>query len=320
MDSKGPQRRSFASRGRIVVAAAVVLAGCATTPAPVEQIKYFTQAFVAVDAVGQPLLDDLALAERAVGRRAAQRRAAAPPPAEGGASCSSRDAPWVVSPFDARLGFIDGFCLEDVGTFADLGDPRATAELRGGLRVIGRYAEVLSALAEGRNVDQALGEVDALQQEVSGLLALTGASVALAPALTALRPLLENAARQANAAEARRLILEGAPIVSDLIAALRNAVPAMFKVLVAGPRRALDVEATARTAVEQVEARRLLVSRYAVLLDRLQDAWDMTVAAARHPDGSRLADLVARTAQLRADAEAVRRSMAVLRSGGMPSP
>lgn len=319
MDATGTQDWSFRDRGRLVVAAALVLAGCATTPAPVEQIKYFSQAFVAVNAIGQPLLDDLALAERALGRRAAQRRAAAAP-VEGGPPCSSRDAPWVVSPFDATLGFIDGFCLEDVGYFAELGDPRATAELRGGLRVIERYAEVLSALAEGRNVEQALGEINALQQEVSGLLALTGTQAALGPALAALHPLLEDAARQANAAEARRLILDGAPIVSELIKALREAVPAMFKVLVAGPRRALDVAATSRAAVEQVEARRQVVSRYVVLLDRLQEAWDATVAAAHHPGGARLADLVARTAAIRADAEAVRRGMALLRSGGVPAP
>ena len=97
---------------------------------------------------------------------------------------------------DARLGVIDGFCIVDASHFADLGDPRATVQLRGGLRVIERYAEVLATLAEGRDLEQALGEVDALGLEVGGLLALAGAEVALVPPLSALRPLLENVGKR----------------------------------------------------------------------------------------------------------------------------
>lgn len=296
-------------------AALLCLSGCATTPAPVEQIKFFSQAFTAVNTVGQPLLDDLAIAERAVRKEAAGNRARK---AASGEPCSSKDATWAESS-DPKVGFIDGFCLEDATYFANLGDPLATAQLRGGLRVIERYAEVLTTLAEGRNLEQALGQVDALGQEVSGLLALTGASVVLAPALTALRPLLANVAKQANAEEARRLIIEGTPMVAQLLAALRTAVPDMFKVLIARQRRAMRDPGTAPAAVKSVDARRVAVSDYVVLLDRLQLAWDATAAAARNPGGSRLADLVARAAEIRADAEAVRKTLSALRSGA-PTP
>ena len=187
--------------------------------------------------------------------------------------------------------------------------------LRGGLRVIEGYAEVLSALVEGRNLEQALGQVDALGQEVGGLISLAGGQVAVGAALTALRPVLASVAKQANAQEARRLILEGAPLVSDLIGALRNAAPEMFKVLIAKLRREADVAATAAMAVKAIEIRRQLVSQYVVLLDRLQAAWKLTVDAAKHPGGSQLADLVSGTAELRADADAIRRTLAVLRSG-----
>lgn len=298
----------------------IAFAGCATTPAPVEQVKFFSQAFVAVNTVGQPLLDDMAIAERAVGRRSAERRAKAPPESDGDGSCSSKDATWTIAPSDNKLGFIDGFCLRDVGYFAELGDPPATALLRGGLQVIERYADVLSSLVEGRNLERALGEVDALGQEVGGLVALAGGQVALGSALTALRPVLSNIAKQANAQEARRLILEGAPLVSDLIAALRNAVPEMFKVLIAGPRRGVDASSTAQAAITEIAIRRQVMSQYVFLLDRLQAAWNVTVDAAKSPGGTRLAEVVAGTAELRADAEAVRRSMAVLRSRGVGAP
>jgi hypothetical protein len=84
--------------------AVVLLVGCATTPAPVEQIKYFSQAFVAVNTVGQPLLDDLAISERALGRRNAVARAK-----KGQADdqpCPSSEVPWALTG-DPAIGYID---------------------------------------------------------------------------------------------------------------------------------------------------------------------------------------------------------------------
>ncbi len=303
----------------VLALATLLLGGCATTPAPLEQIKFFSQAFAAVNTVGQPLLDELAVAERAQGKRVAARRAkdaAQNPPV--GRGCEKADAAWVATG-DAALGFIGGYCLEDAGYYATVGDPPATAHLRGGLRVIERYAEVLTALAEGRNIDQAIGEVNALGQELSGLLALGGLQVALAPALQALQPVLANVARNANAEEARRLIVEGAPKVSTLLQALREAAPDTFNTLVSELRRASSASAAAAAAVKEIEARRVAVSQYVVLLGRLQQAWDATVEAAKNPGGSRLTDLVARTAQVRAEADAVRRSLAALRMNN-PAP
>lgn len=302
---------------RLVLAAlalsALLLGGCATTPAPVEQIKFFSQAFATVNTVGQPLLDELALAERAQGKRVAEGRAkdaASSPPI--GRGCEKTDAAWIIAG-DPSLGFIGGFCIEDAGYYAPVGDPPATGSLRGGLRVIERYAEVLTALAEGRNIDQAIGEVNALGQELGGLLAMGGLQVTLKPALQALQPVLADVARNANAQEARRLIVEGAPKVSTLIQALREAAPDAFNTLVSELRRASRVSATAAATLKEIEARRVAVSQYVVLLGRLQQAWDATVAAAQNPGGSRLTDLVAKTAQLRSEADAVRRSLAALR-------
>lgn len=301
---------------RIAALAGMLLlfGGCATTKAPVEQIKFFSQAFTAVNTIGQPLLDDLAIAERAVNKRLAEKRAQQ----DGGTGdCSSSEAKWSLSA-DGKQGFIDGYCLGDATYFSSLGDPLSTAQLRGGLRVIERYSEVLTTLAEGRNLDQALGEVDALGQEISGLLALTGASVALAPALAAIKPVLANVAKQANAEEARRLIIEGTPRITELIGALRVAAPPMFNILIAGPRRDLDNATDSTTAgavIKAIDLRRTAVSDYVVLLGRLQQAWDATAAAARNPGGSRLTDLVAQTARLRSDADAVRKTLAALRAG-----
>lgn len=301
-----------------LVPATMFLGGCATTPAPVDQIRFFSQAFVAVNTVGQPLLDEMAVAERVQGKRVAEQHAksaAQTPPI--GRGCASSDAVWALTG-NPSIGYISGYCIEDASYYSTVGDPPATRQLRGGLKVIERYADVLTMLAEGRNLDQAIGEVYALSQEVSGLLALGGLNVALTPALQALQPVIAEVARNANAQEARRLIVIGAPKISALISALSDAAPDIFNTLLTDLRRTADMPSGATSAVREIESRRVLVSQYVVLLGRLQQAWDTTLAAVNDPGGSRLADVVARTSQVRFEAEAVRRSLAVLRMSTTP--
>jgi hypothetical protein len=294
---------------------AMALSACAT--APVDQIKYFSQAFNTVNTVGQPLLDDLAVAERNRAQQIAARRAQGLSTV-GAEQCSKDDVPWQTAA--GGKGFIRGFCLSDAGYFSELGDPPATAALRGGLLVIERYADVLLVLAEGRNVEDAIGQVDALGKNVSGLLAAVGATAPpISAALSALKPLLEGAARQANATEAKRLILEGAPTVTRLIGALRQSAPEIFNALTDAPIARvliLDQPAAVTAEISRVEAYRVAVANYVVLLGKLQAAWDLTVAAASAPPSNgRLASLVQQTSELKADAEAARRVFAVLRAG-----
>jgi len=153
-----PSRAANALGRRAMLPISLALASCASAQ-PVDQVRYFSQAFGTVNTVGQPLLDDLAIAERRQGREVATRRANGKSLAPGG--CPADEVPWQKVTGDAS-GFINGFCLPDAPYFADLGDPPATQQLRGGLSVIERYAEVQSILTEGRNVDAAIGQVDAL--------------------------------------------------------------------------------------------------------------------------------------------------------------
>lgn len=318
------RRRSIGPRTptrRAIPLLALCLAACATT-APVDQIKYFSQAFGAVNTVGQPLLDDLSMAERAQGRQIAVRRARGESKA-GIDACPSEQISWQGA--TGKPGIIRGFCLGDAGYFSDLDDPPATAQLRAALTIIDRYADLLSMLADGRNSAAALGDVDALGQNVSGLLGVAGVlSGPFGTALLALRPILMAAAKQANAAEARRLILAGAGEVSALIEAMRQATPAMFDVLIEAPaNRMLMLDQADALAGERtrVEAYRLAVANYTVLLGKLEAAWKLTVAAANAPPGRiGLAELVQQTAALKADADAARRVFSTLRSGASPRP
>lgn len=297
----------------------VLLCGCTST-APVAEIRQFASAFAAVDTVSQPLLDDLAIAERTRGKLIAVRRAKGESTV-GADECPSARVPWQL--VDAQRGYVRGFCLPDAGYFTDIGDPPATLQLRRGLRVVARYAEVLAILAEGRNIDGAIAEVDALGSEVTGLLGFAGvADAPVGAALTALRPLLENAARQANTVEVKRLIIDGAPRVTELINALRTSAPPLFDALIdpsAQRLLALDEPAAVDSELIRIEAYRVALANYVTLLDGLQDAWQVTVRAAAAPPGrGNVTLLVARTAQLRNDAETARRVFAILRAGGRP--
>jgi hypothetical protein len=112
--------------------------------------------------------------------------------------------------------------------------------------------------------------------------------------------------------------------VTALIGALRQSTPAVFATLIEAPAaRIIQPNAGDVIAAEvaRVDAYRVTVSQYVVLLDRLQKAWDSTVAAAQSPNGGAgsLAALVTASAELRADADAARRGFALLRSGLVPT-
>ncbi len=300
-----------------ISALAISIAGCTT--APTNEIKYFSQAFNTVNSVGQPLLDDLAIAERTQGRQIAVRRAKGES-TQGVKDCPPEELPWLMAA-DINQGVIRGFCLQDATYFSVLSDPPATSVIRGALLSIGSYADILSILAEGRNAGDAIGHIDALNKNITGLAEIAGTANPIGPALAALRPILESAARQANAVEAKRLILEGAPKVTAVISALRQVTPPMFKTLIEASAAKLTSEADAApeiaaTDVARVEAYRTAVSNYVVLLGKLQTAWDLTVASAKTPQSNngQFAMLVQQTAELKSDAETARRAFTILRT------
>ena len=67
------------------------------------------------------------------------------------------------------------------------------------------------------------------------------------------------------------------------------------------------------------EAYRKIVANYYVLLDQLNDAWNETVTAAMTQSSPTIADIANRLGQLQADAAAVSRAYATLRTGVVPN-
>jgi len=321
----------------LIAAVAVSLAACAPT-APVEQVQLFSKAFANVQAASQPLFDDLGVAERDLGKRvvveAARSDTAAPPPAGQTDTavdpCLDSPAGWqsTGAKDDAGhdIGYIDKFCLGQAPYFGSIGDPPDTQRFRNSLLILGQYSDVLLTLAEGRNIDQAKVNLQTLGTSIAGTLALipqaAPAAAAIVPALTALGPVIDEAAKAQNFKEMRRLVTTAAPHFETLIAALKAAAPAMFKTLTRAAARRVPLETQqspqlAATVVSQIEGYRTAVANFVLLLAEMRDAHAdiVTALAAAEIAPVSLATAADRAQRLNAEANALRQAFVILRRG-----
>ncbi len=261
----------------IMLLLTLICTGCATV-APIDEARLFSRAFNSVDGASQPLLDDLSLAERRQGQDNAIFKAK-----RDKYTGACKGIRW------ALPGFIEGYCLDDAPYFAAIGDPPATKAFRQGIRLIGEYAEVLLTLAEGRNLDETSAQVQILGDNVTALVNLIpaagGTGFAISAALSALQPVIKDAAQAKNTKEMKRLVLDGASHVTQLIQSLRRAAPESFNTLTyqsikkVTSQEAADNEGVAKQYLDRIEAYRIAVSNYVVLLDDLEQAFEQLVVA-----------------------------------------
>lgn len=310
----------------------VLLAGCASQP-PVAEVRMVAKAFDNLNAASQPLLDDLALAERAQGRSAAEararQRAGDKPAASGPATLEHllRRCPDILmmGGEGALPGVQNGFCIEDSYYYSELADPPGTRAFRQALAAVGNYTQLLIVLAEGRNIDEAKGHLQALAGNAGVALEASGAGgaagMALGAALIALDPLVSLAAKDANAEELQRVVRQESPKVRALIKELRSAARELFRTVTEIPlarfnTTGLQNQALAKTEVQRIESYRAGISGYVVLLDQYASLLGDLVMAYDKPRGTAtLASLAERSAQLSAQADAWRRALASLRTG-----
>lgn len=299
------------------------LAAGACAPRPTEELRRFSSAAETGRASVQPLLDDLAAAER--GNRREELILSAMVEAPG-----IRDrcaGPWVGGPSRDR-GYPAAFCLSDAPYYATAGDPPVAAALRRGLDVVVAFAAALRRLVEGDAAEaetaqlaRAAGELEALAT-AAGPAAPAGAAAvaaAIGPATKGLlvvvvRPLLH----ERDARRARDLILAEQAAVDALIAALAAAAEKAEPILTArasfaAVRAAGDPAAQAARAA-RVNAQRAMLGDYVVMLERTRMLWRAVVDSAEAPQGLRAAALADGAADFRAHAEAFRRGYAALRN------
>jgi len=306
------------------VTLAVVLVGC--TPAPLQETKTFQQAYVAADGAGQPLIDDLAVAERFQRQHIAvdsAKQVALGKSADPSRTGDCAKLRWKV--VDRSTGFINGLCADDAPYYSKIGDPPETEVFREALALIGDLANALLALADGTSAAAATAQVQLVVQNISNFAgtvsAATGVGAAIGPAAiglsAALSPLIKDVAVAASTEQERRVILDAGPNVSALIKKLHDAAPIMFRPLIAQMVQQIEHEDhPSASEVTRIEAYRGLLSDYMRLLDRLDDAWKQLVVAAKQPSNpASLSALAATSGQVAADAATVRQSLSALRLG-----
>ena len=288
----------------VLGAGLMAMAGCAVNK-PVAEVTMFSQAVGAVETASEPLLDDLSAADKVQGQRAYR--------------ATARTKDLVLTNYGTSR--VEGFDPSYAYYYSSLSDSQAVLALRGGLRAVRSYADVLTLMAGDGNLDQARGELASIG---TNLLSLAGLATTALPgvdaALGALKGVIDEALSAANAQELRRIVLAGAPQVKAVVAALRNGSAAMFRSLTFDASNAFDTAANpaaAQAAARQIDGYRVAVSDYVVLLDRVSQALDQLVASYQTPSNPyTLANLAERSAALGADAQAWRRAYAALRRGG----
>jgi len=290
-----------------------VIASCAV--APVQEVRLFNNAFITFHEASQPLFDDLAIAERRQGQTVAEANAK-----DNAFQGECAGILW------AKVGFIDGYCTTDAPYYSEIGDPPTTRWIRDGIRLIGRYSEVLLTLAEGRNLDETSAQIQNLSGNIAALIAMgagPGGGAAFTGALAALDPIIRDAAQRKNLEEMNRLVLAGAPHVTRLVTSLRDGAPAVFNTLIFQSVKgitsadALKSPVIAKNHLDRISNYRIVVSNYVVLLGQLQNTFDELVTAVRQPSNPASVAFVAeKSARLAAHADTWRRVYSTLRGAG----
>lgn len=293
---------------RSVIAALFALllgmAGCGPS-IPRDQVQRANAAYEAVAARSEPVLTELSIAERRTFVRTL---------ASGGAP---RDGDIVIPPtFDPKSAVY----------FSTIGDPVLTTSLRRALGIVGDYFKLLAALAEGRNIDEAKAQINALAGSVAGVITVAtgGAGLPIVAIADKLAPLIERWAEAKDAEELRRLVLEGEPIVKSLIVSLQSASSTMYETLTREPMRAVrttlaDNAAARHTAFVQMAESNTSLADYVVLLGKLNDTLSALAAAVRSP-GSPLAlsSLAASADSVLIQARAASGAIALIKAGRAP--
>jgi hypothetical protein len=282
-----------------------LISACAPT-VPREQLQRVSTAYDAVTMASGNLLTELSVAER---------------------RNFIEDLPDNRSLREQNLVVPLQFNAKDAGYYGTMGDPVLTASLRRGLRVTGGYFKLLTILAEGQGIDQAQAQISALASSVGAIAAL-GTGGAAAPivgvVVSGLQPLVRRWAEAKDVAELRRLVLEGAPKVDELLEQLQASSNSIYRTLISQPSNAaegpLRTDKAARRAVLlTMSVDVAMVANFVNLVTALREALAALVSAVREPgSGVTLEALSASSNELLVQAQTAVRSVEIIRaSGGM---
>ncbi|WP_371420646.1 hypothetical protein [Tardiphaga sp.] len=258
-----------------VIACFVMLAGCAT--APVEETKAFGSAVAAVTSAADSILDDFNTAER---NRFYRQR---------GRSFRLKTA-------------------DEAYYYSTIAEAPATRQFRRAMSVVRDYSELLRILVDGTNVQAVHVKAQALADTVSSIVADPRVKLVVG----ALLPLIDQLSAVASIEEAKRLAVAGDGPMRELLVSLRSAAPVILDEFLS------DIQENSATPQldinKRATERRVAISNYIVLLDRLGETFSSLIRAFEHPTNPvSLATLVRASSLLEADVIASRKALAALR-------
>lgn len=282
----------------IVLSLMLMLAG-ACAQLPKAELQGYTAAFEATRRAAEPLMADTAIAERSERLLDMQT--------------------------DTERGFNDffpAFRVTDTAALSTASLPPGAAAVDRTFRAISHYNETLVALAENRNIEEAQAQLNQVLDDL-GAIAPPLADSKM-PLIKPVANLLVNVLRPAIVADNRErfkeIVLDGQPLVKQMIGLLRGYTPTQYDFttsalqaqLVADPAPA---PADRKEIVDKINGWHRAFADYVALLNSMEQRLDDLANAVRFPKSVPFLQRAATgSAELREYADALRLSLARLRT------
>jgi hypothetical protein len=284
---------SATARSAVLISLAILASACAQLPKP--ELSAYTAAFEATRNAAEPMIADFAVADRE--RELRQMR---------------------LQPRYNSEFFTD-FRTSDVAALSNISLPPGAAAIDRSFRAITRYNQVLVALAENRNIEEARGQVSQILEDLGGIAPPDAEGLpVIEPVAQLLVTALSPAIEADNKEQFKRIVLEGEPQVQQLIDVLRNYTPTQYSITTSGLQRAArqDPPVTDRQeVVDKINDWHRAFADYVALLDALKQSLAELRSAVEHPKSMPLLQRAAIGAsEVRSYADALRLSLAEIRS------
>jgi hypothetical protein len=269
---------------RFLSVVCITLLVSGASPAPLEELRLYAEAFQETRAAGHILLDRVApiIAAVQVPNRVDESNAAPP---VNDCSVDRHGAPRC---FDARLAIAE----------ARSSEPAPIAVRRAALELISTYNGILIELASGRQPQELQSRLGEVVELAGTILVLTGGAAGLAPLVPPVAAGLNKLTEQLGAARAaaisRQEILDNRDTVKALLVQLQDDIPKLYEIYrlkrLDDRRQALNAKNNdlAEAASSDIRQFHTSLAAYFVLIGRTSETLETLASAAGEPGAPNL--------------------------------